>query len=269
MNMGLIMNKRLVLSFMLIFFVLAIAPANAVEAAPAMIVNGTDWVDTDGRTIMAHDGGIARLNGAFYWYGSSYAGNPKGRFRMTAGPVWNGIQVYKSTDLKNWTYKGVCLSRPERGFGKLGATGRCHVIYNDKTKKYVMWYRGFMAMPASVLMVATADHPEGPLTPHGPREMGTSNGFASDMDAFKDDDGKAYVIYCDHSKPEEGGGWRYAIRVDSLSDDYLKSNREGVVIFGGSPTSQTLTSHAICSFLCFLTRKPVRLKWNTVNSGVL
>ena len=195
------------------------------------IVNGSDWKDVQGNPIAAHEGDIARFNGVFYWYGSSYANNPKGLFRMPAGPVWNGVQVYSSTDLKNWTYKGVCLPRPENGFGKLGATGRSHVIYNTKTKKYVMWYRWFVAMPASFLCVATADHPEGPFTPHGPREMGTSNGFASDMNVFQDDDGKAYVIYCDHSKPEEGGGWRYGIRVDSLSDDYLTSNKDGVLVF--------------------------------------
>ena len=213
------MNKILLLSFISIFYVLPLASANAVESTPATIINGTDWFDIEGRQIAAHEGDIARFNGVFYWYGSSYANNPQGKFRMTAGPVWNGVQVYSSIDLKNWTYKGVCLPRPENGFGKLGATGRCHVMYNEKTKKYVMWYRWFLAMPASFLMVATADHPEGPFTSLGPREMGTSNGFASDMNVFQDDDGKAYVIYCDHSKPEEGGNWRYAIRVDSLSDD--------------------------------------------------
>ncbi len=221
--------------FALSIFCVALCVSNnaSAEPAPVSITNGTDWVDTEGRHIAAHDGGIARFNGVFYWYGSSYANNPKGKFRVTDGPVWNGVQVYRSIDLKTWTYKGVCLPRPANGFGKLGATGRAHVIYNETTKKYVMWYRWFLAMPASFLMVATADHPEGPFTPLGPREMGTSNGFASDMDAFQDDDGKAYVIYCDHSKPEGGGGWRYAIRIDSLSDDYLTSNRDGVVIFGG------------------------------------
>lgn len=113
----------------------AICLTQIASADPAVITNGTDWKDTSGKHIAAHDGGIARLNGAFYWYGSSYANNPQGRFRMTVGPVWNGIQVYKSTDLKTWEYKGVCLPRQKKGFGKLGATGRCHVMYNDKTKK--------------------------------------------------------------------------------------------------------------------------------------
>ncbi len=199
------------------------------------VMNGTDWYDTEGRRIMAHDGGISRFNGVFYWYGTSYAGNPEGKYWMGAGPLWNGVQVYRSTDLANWTYRGVALPRRENGWGELGNSGRAHVIYNEKTGKYVMWYRWFLHMPASFLMVAVADHPEGPFTPLGPREMGTSNGFASDMGLFKDADGKAYVIYCDHeteaTKFADFANGRYAIRIDSLSDDYLVSNKDGVYVF--------------------------------------
>ena len=46
---------------------------------------------------------------------------------------------------------------------ELGATGRSHVIYNNKTEKYVMWYRWYLHMPASFLMVAVADHPDGQI----------------------------------------------------------------------------------------------------------
>ncbi|MBT3274212.1 MAG: family 43 glycosylhydrolase [Spirochaetales bacterium] len=196
------------------------------------IINGTDWHDTQGKLIAAHEGDIARFNGVFYWYGSSYANNPKGMFDIADGAVWNGVQVYRSTDLKNWEYKGGALPRPENGWGKLGATGRSHVMYNEKTKKYVMWYRWYLHVPASFLMVAVADHPEGPFTSLGPREMGTPNGFASDMNVFKDDDGKAYVIYCDHGDHGvRGGKSTYAIRIDSLTDDYLTSNKDGAYAF--------------------------------------
>ena len=92
----------------------------------------------------------------------------------------------------------ICLPCQEKGFGRLGATGRAHVIYNEKTKKYVMWYRWYLHVPASFLMVAVADKPEGLFTSLGTREMGNPNGFASDLNVFQDDDGKAYVIYCDH-----------------------------------------------------------------------
>lgn len=204
------------------------------DSSDTTIVKGTDWLDTEGRPILAHEGDLARFDGVFYWYGSSYAGNPSGKFDISDGPVWNGVQVYRSTDLKNWEYRGVCLPRPENGFGKLGATGRGHVIYNEITKKYVMWYRWYLHVPASFLMVAVADHPEGPFTSLGPREMGTSNGFASDMNVLKDDDGKAYVIYCDHGgHGVKGDKALYAIRIDSLSDNYLTSNQDGVVVFEG------------------------------------
>jgi len=113
-------------------------------SSQASIINGTDWVDVEGRPIAAHEGDIARFNGVFYWYGGSYANNPQGKFDIADGPVWNGVQVYRSTDLKNWTYKGVALPRPENGWGELGATGRSHVLYNRKTKKYVMWYRWYL-----------------------------------------------------------------------------------------------------------------------------
>jgi beta-xylosidase len=206
-----------------------------VDRARVSIANNTDWLDTEGRLIQAHEGDIARFNGAFYWYGSSYAGNPQGKYDIADGPVWNGVQIYRSTDLRNWTYKGVALPRPENGWGKLGATGRAHVIYNDKTKKYVMWYRWFLHMPASFLMVAVADRPEGPFTPLGPREVGTANGFASDMNVFKGDEGKAYLIYCDHeteaTKFSENANGRYAVRVDSLTDNYLDTNKDGVYVF--------------------------------------
>jgi hypothetical protein len=229
------MNNTLMLRlFALSVFCLGscISHNDSVVSAQTSIVNGTDWFDVEGRPIMAHEGDIARFNGVFYWYGSSYANNPKGKFDIADGPVWNGVQVYSSTDLKNWTYKGVCLPRPKDGFGELGATGRAHVMYNEKTKKYVMWYRWYLHVPASFLMVAVADHPEGPFTSLGPREMGTSNGFASDMNVFKDDDGKAYVIYCDHGEHGvQGRSSTYAIRIDSLTDDYLDSKQDGVCVF--------------------------------------
>ena len=209
--------------------------SETVDRSSVTITNDTDWFDREGRLIQAHEGDIARFNGVFYWYGSSYADNPQGKFDVADGPVWNGVQVYRSTDLKNWEYKGIALPRPKNGWGELGATGRSHVLYNDKTKTYVMWYRWYLHMPASFLMVAVADHPEGPFTPLGPREMGTSNGFASDMNVFKDDDGKAYVIYCDHeteaTRFADYINGRYAIRIDSLTDDYLKSNKDGVYVF--------------------------------------
>jgi hypothetical protein len=75
--------------------------------------------------------------------------------------------------------------------------------------------------------------------------MGTSTGFGSDMNVFQDDDGKGYVIYCDHNARDANpaNGWRYAIRIDSLSDDYLTSNRDGVVIFDKRCEAPAMVKH--------------------------
>jgi hypothetical protein len=104
------------------------------------------------------------------------------------------------------------------------------VIYNDQTRKYVMWYWFHMQYPSVMMMVAVSDTPTGPFQVLGPKEVGTDNGFASDHNLFKDDDGKAYLVYTDHetqATATPGSNGRYAIRIDSLTDDYLNSNREG------------------------------------------
>jgi len=36
-------------------------------------------IDTQGNLIAAHEGELSRFDGVFYWYGSSYANNPKGK----------------------------------------------------------------------------------------------------------------------------------------------------------------------------------------------
>lgn len=82
-------------------FVSAICLTQIASADPSSITNGTDWKDTEGNLIAAHEGELSRFEGVFYWYGSSYADNP-GKFGIAVGPVWNGVQVYRSTDLVNW-----------------------------------------------------------------------------------------------------------------------------------------------------------------------
>ena len=214
---------------------LVAAPLSGKDSSRPFIINGTDWFDTEGRPIRAHDGHINRVQDTFYWYGSSYAGNPSGKFGTAAGfGVWNGIQVYCSKDLVNWTYQGVALPRPKKGWGVVGTAGRAHVIYNEKTRKYVMWYWYHTTYPTVFAMVAASDTPVGPFKVEGPREVGSQTGFGSDLNVFKDDDGKAYLVYTDHhrydsTKRFDKGRSQYAILIDRLSDDYLESKKDGVI----------------------------------------
>jgi maltose/maltodextrin transport system substrate-binding protein len=195
----------------------------------SVIQNHTTWLSLDGNPIRAHDGHLSRFGDRFYWYGISYEGNPTGQYGMARPRLWNGVQVYSSDNLVTWTSEGVALPRPEKGWGNLGTSGRPHVLYNAKTKKYVMWYWFHPRDPAVFQMVAVSDQPTGPFTPLGPREVGTWSGFASDHNVFQDDDGKAYLVYTDHTTTEGRTGG-YAIRIDSLTDDYLASNKEGILV---------------------------------------
>ena len=184
-----------------------------------IIRNGTDWVDTDGRAIVAHDGGISQFGDAFYWYGTSYEGNPTGRFGL--GAPFGGFNVYRSANLQEWTFLGKALERPERGWLTLCSSHRAHVLHNESTGRYVMWFTYHPKHPAALLMVAVADCPEGPFELLGPRETGGPWGMGADTNVFKDANGTAYVLYDDG---------RFDVRIDRLSDDYLASTKQSQLV---------------------------------------
>ena len=187
------------------------------------------WVDVDGHRISAHDGGISRFNGTFYWYGTSYVNNPKGLCGSQGRKLANGIRVYTSTDLRHWKSEGVCLQVPKTGPCSTGSIHRANVIYNDKTKKYVMWFFHFTQYPDAMLAVATADRPTGPFRILGNRKSGEDNGLGQDLGLFKDDDGKAYMV-CDEGHRN--------LRVDLLSDDYLEVSGKDVVAIKAPPACE-------------------------------
>jgi hypothetical protein len=161
---------------------------------------------------------------------------------MARPRLWNGVWVYSSDNLVTWTHEGIALARPEKGWGNLGTSGRPHVLYNQKTKKYVLWYWFHPRDPAVFQMVAVADQPTGPFQPLGPREVGTWSGFASDHNVFQDDDGKGYLVYTDHTTAAGRTG-DYLIRIDSLTDDYLASNKEGVLALPGMHEAPALSKY--------------------------
>ena len=57
---------------------------------------GEVWLDTDGKAIQAHGGGILAIGNKYFWYGED----------RTIGRQ-SGVCCYSSTDLYNWKYEGV------------------------------------------------------------------------------------------------------------------------------------------------------------------
>lgn len=118
------------------------------------------WNDNSGLHINAHGGGIMFHEGTYYWFGEH---RPEKGFTTEVG-----VNCYTSPDLHHWTCKGVALavsketgSDIERGC----IMERPKVIYNQKTRQFVMWFhlelKGQGYGPARA-GIAVSDKPEGP-----------------------------------------------------------------------------------------------------------
>lgn len=146
-------------NLLLLLLFLAMALPQCVYAKK-VIYPGQLWYDDRGVHINAHGGGVLYHEGTYYWFGEHKAEN--------TSSALVGVTCYSSRDLVKWKYRGVALSVSdsvgsdiERGC----ILERPKVIYNAKTKKFVMWFhlelkgKGYAAARYGV---AISDHPAGP-----------------------------------------------------------------------------------------------------------
>ena len=125
---------------------------------------GQEWKDNNDVHINAHGGGILFFNQTYYWYGEHKV---EGKIGNTAQV---GVHVYSSKDLYNWKDEGIALPvdsiNSNSDISKGCILERPKVIYNEKTKKFVMWFhlelksQGYDAARSGV---AVADNPTGPF----------------------------------------------------------------------------------------------------------
>lgn len=104
------------------------------------IFPGELWLDTEGKPIQAHGGSLFYWEGMFYWYGED-----KSRSLPGSG-IWHwGVRCYSSQDLYNWKDEGtILLPLPEDSSSPLypnRVMDRPHILYNQKTRKFVMWVK--------------------------------------------------------------------------------------------------------------------------------
>ncbi|CAN0863698.1 hypothetical protein LINGRAHAP2_LOCUS8765 [Linum grandiflorum] len=180
---------------------------------------GRIWLDTDGNPIQAHGGGILydERSDMYYWYGEykdgpTYHAHKKGAARVDI----IGVGCYSSKDLWTWKNEGIVLQGHEtdesHDLYKANVLERPKVIYNDRTRKYVMWMHvdDTNYTKASV-GIALSDYPTGPFDYLGSKRP---HGYDSrDMTLFKDDDGAAYLVYSSEDNSE--------LHIGPLTPDYL------------------------------------------------
>ncbi|XP_037419876.1 uncharacterized protein LOC125552630 isoform X1 [Triticum urartu] len=180
---------------------------------------GRVWLDTDGKPIQAHGGGVLydERTETYFWYGENkdgktYKAHSKGADRVDIV----GVSCYSSKDLWAWKNEGVVLRGEKKNVTHdlhvSNVLERPKVIYNDRTGKYVMWMHIDDANYTKASVgVAVSDSPTGPFSylyskrPHGCESR--------DMTIFKDDNGKAYLIYSSEDNSE--------LHIGQLTDDYL------------------------------------------------
>ena len=174
--------------------------------------NGQIWKDIDGNNIQAHGGCIIEHEGVFYWYGENKGqDNCYGRRRVDV----IGVSCYSSADLLNWKYEGIVLAADKDNKESMLHTSkvleRPKVLYNEKTKKFVMWFHSDTAdYVYAGTGVAVSDTPCGPFTFIGATQPNRQD--SRDMTLFKDVDGTAYLI---HSKD-----WNKTLNIARLTEDY-------------------------------------------------
>ena len=184
------------------------------------IINGKSWKDTNGKIINAHGGGMLYYAGIYYWYGE-YKGDSN--YLLDTVKTWEcwradarGISCYSSKNLIDWTFEGIVLSPspdPTSDLHPSQVIERPKVIYNERTKKFVMWMHiespNYEKAHAGV---AVSNSPTGKFNYLGSFRPNEKD--SRDQTIFKDDDGRAYHIYSSE--------WNKTTVVGLLTDDYLQ-----------------------------------------------
>ncbi len=233
----------------ILFILLEQASLCEAEASKCFFQPGAVWLDTAGNPINAHGGGVLYYKGVYYWYGELKEGRtylPKVNEHWSGTRVLaGGVSCYSSTNLYEWKNEGVALpsdpKNPDDDLACENVIERPKVIFNAKTKKFVMWFHqdspDYLAARSAV---AVSDTPTGPFKYLGSfrpdkevwplyvqkqDKIPSQNNLlardfkfgqmARDMTLFVDDDGTAYEFYA-----SENNG---TLHVSQLSDDYLRS----------------------------------------------
>jgi len=124
---------------------------------------GELWPDNHGVHINAHGGGVLFHDGVYYWFGEHKIAGEAGN----AAHV--GVHVYSSRDLYNWQDEGIALAvsdDPQSPIVRGCILERPKVIFNPRTKKFVMWFHlepKDAGYAGSLSGVAVADNVTGPF----------------------------------------------------------------------------------------------------------
>ena len=180
---------------------------------------GKVWLDTAGKPIQAHGGGVLFDRGVYYWYGEDKNGvtimdEAKGLLHRVDVI---GVHCYSSKDLYNWKDEGIVLpavaNDAAHDLHPSKVAERPKVIYNAATRQYVMWLHIDTSNYAYARTgVAVSDMPTGPY--HYQGSFRPDGAESRDMTLFQDEDGAAYLVHSSENNR--------TTHISRLAKDYLK-----------------------------------------------
>lgn len=151
---------------------------------------GHPWYDTNGKRIQAHGAQLFFEKGTFYWIGENK------EFTTGEDEIWTwGVRMYSSKNFYNWTDEGCIVPAEPNNINSIFHPSRHldrpHLLYNKKTKKYVLWLK---FCDDSHYAVLTADKLKGPYTVVNERYFpyGVKCG---DYDLYADENGQGYLYF--------------------------------------------------------------------------
>lgn len=205
-------------AFIILIAIVLFACTNTADKSEK--INGETWKDTEGNTINAHGGGILHYGDTYYWYGE-YKGDSTYLLKdVKTWECWRadagGVSCYSSKNLVDWKFEGIVLpvsSDPKSELNPSQVIERPKVIYNEKTRKFVMWMH--IESPdyeKAHAGVAVSNTPNGVFTYLGSNRP---NGMDSrDQTVYKDEDGRAYHIF--------SSDWNKTTVIVELDSTYTK-----------------------------------------------
>jgi hypothetical protein len=194
------------------------AGSSAMSDVIVTIKNGDYWQDTADHRIEAHGAGLLRVDDTWYWIGEDKSANSAN---------FKAVNCYASPDLSHWEFRHAIitaktstdLAAPDR------IIERPKLIYNERTKKYVMWlhWEG-KSYATSEAGVFTSDQVDGDY--EQVRHFQPNKRMSRDDTLFKDDDGKAYFLSASNNNAD--------LSLYELTDDYTDMKRQISTLWAGS-----------------------------------
>ena len=170
------------------------------------LATGITFMDTDGKPVNAHGGGIIREGDTFYIHGLFFPTGPTPN-------DFHGVAMYSSKDLATWKNEGIVL--PQQPSGELGPNRNCdrpHIIKCPSTGEFVFTARASDTVTFEQdreVVYATSPTVNAVYSYKGPL-MNASGQTAShsDMSAYADETGAYFITE---------SGWVYTLADDCHS----------------------------------------------------